>query len=139
MMDTLAHLPRLLRMFVIHLAHFMDFWGIEPKALTESDTNFASVLVSNLGSIRCPSVYHHLNNYGTTSIVITIGTIHKVSTLQPDGSVLTRDVVDIGATLDERIADGFYFAKSLKLFQYMSSHPELLDQPLEEESGFEYK
>ena len=139
MMDTLAHLPRLLRMFVIHLGHFMDFWGIEPKALTESDTNFASVLVSNLGSIHCPSVYHHLNNYGTTSIVITIGTIHKVSTLQPDGSVLTRDVVDIGATLDERMADGFYFARSLKLFQYMSSHPELLDQPLEVESGFDFK
>ena len=49
------------------------------------------------------------------------------------------DVVDIGATLDERIGDGFYFARSLKLVKYIFEHPELLDQPLSEPSGFEYK
>jgi hypothetical protein len=32
-----------------------------------------------------------------------------------DGSEQIRDVIDIGATLDERIGDGFYFARSLKL------------------------
>ena len=85
----------------------------------ENDFNFATVLLSNLGSIKCRSAYHHLNEYGTNSIVITIGTIYE-----EDG----RYKVDIGATLDERIADGFYFAKSLKLVEYISSHPELLDE-----------
>ena len=30
---------------------------------------------------------------------------------------------------DERIADGYYFAKSAKVLQYLLSHPELLEEP----------
>ena len=96
------------------------------------------VLLSNLGSIQAPAVYHHLNNYGTNSIMVTIGTIHKEARVMPDGSTQIRDVVDIGATLDERIADGFYFARSLKLVKYIFAHPELLDLPLNQPSNFDY-
>lgn len=51
----------------------------------------------------------------------------------------TRDFIPFGAILDERIADGFYFARSLKLVKYIMLHPEMLDKPLGEASGFEYK
>lgn len=136
--NRFAKMPRLLLMFAIRVIRWLDFWGLVPDALTKGDSNCASVLMSNLGSIRCPSVYHHLNNYGTTSVLMTIGTIHKVPTIMPDGSVQQRDFVDIGATLDERIADGFYFARSLKLIQHMCAHPELLDRPLEEDSEYEF-
>ena len=44
-----------------------------------------------------------------------------------------------GATLDERIGDGFYFARSLKLIKYIFAHPELLEKPFNEPSGFDYK
>ena len=57
----------------------------------------------------------------------------------PDGTKQIRDVVDIGATLDERIGDGFYFVRSLKLLKYLFAHPELMEQPLGEPSGFDYK
>ena len=69
---------------------------------------------------------------------VTIGTIHKEARVMPDGSTQIRDVVDIGATLDERIADGFYFARSLKLVKYIFAHPELLDLPLNQPSNFDY-
>ncbi len=139
--DIINHfgkLPRLLLMFAIRVVRWMDFWGIVPKALSDGDSNCASVLLSNLGSINCPSVYHHLNNYGTTSVLMTIGTIHKAPRFMPDGSIQVRDVVDLGTTLDERIADGFYFARSLKLIQHICNHPELLDRPLEEDSEYEF-
>ncbi len=137
--DTLGRLPRLLLMFIVRIVRWLDFWGKVPRALTDGDVNFTSVLLSNLGSIKCPSVYHHMNNYGTNSVMITVGAMHKAAKLMDDGTVQVRDFVDIGATLDERIGDGFYFARSLKLIQYICAHPELLDQPLEEESGYAYK
>ena len=133
-----GRMPRLLLMFAIRVVRWMDFWGVVPKALSDGDSNCASVLLSNLGSIKCPSVYHHLNNYGTTSVLMTIGTIHKAPRFMPDGSIQVRDVVDLGATLDERIADGFYFARSLKLIHHICAHPELLDRPLEEDSNYEF-
>ena len=137
--DAFAKIPRLLLMFVIHLIRLLDFWGKNPKALTDGDPNYASVFLTNLGSIRGPAVYHHLNNYGTNSMMIAIGTIRKEERIMPDGSKQLRDVVDIGATLDERIADGFYFVRSLKLVKHICAHPELLDRPLGEPSGFDFK
>jgi pyruvate/2-oxoglutarate dehydrogenase complex dihydrolipoamide acyltransferase (E2) component len=139
LLDGFAKIPRPILMLLIRIIRWLDFWGINPKFLTEGDPNYTTILCSNLGSIRCPSVYHHLNNYGTNSIMITIGTLHKEEVLMPDGHKEIRDLVDIGATLDERIADGFYFARSLKLIKHIFAHPELLEKPLGEPSGFEYK
>ncbi len=138
-MDTLAKLPRPILMFVLWIIKCLDFWGINPNFLTDGDPNYSTILCSNLGSISCPSVYHHLNNYGTNSIMVTIGTLRKEEVLMPDGTRRVRDLIDIGATLDERIADGFYFARSLKLIRHIFAHPELLDRPIGEPSGFDYK
>ena len=137
--DGFAKIPRLLLMLVLRIVRYLDFWGVNPKALTDGDTNYSTVLLSNLGSIKGPAVYHHLNNYGTNSIMVTIGTIHKEEMVMEDGSKQIRDVVDIGATLDERIADGFYFVRSLKLIKHIFAHPELLDQPLNQPSNFDFK
>ncbi len=137
--DGFAKIPRLLLMLALRIVRWLDFWGINPKALTDGDPNYSTVLLANLGSIQGPAVYHHLNNYGTNSIMVTVGTIHKEERIMPDGSKQVRDVVDIGATLDERIGDGFYFVRSLKLVKHIFAHPELLDRPLNEPSNFDFK
>ncbi|MBP5164369.1 MAG: 2-oxo acid dehydrogenase subunit E2 [Lachnospiraceae bacterium] len=138
-LDKFAALPRFLLIIIVRIIRWLDFWGKNPKALTDGDTNYSTCLMSNLGSIQCPSVYHHLNNYGTNSFMVTIGTLHKEEILMEDGTKQIRDVVDFAATLDERIADGFYFAKSLRLVKYIFKHPELLDKPLGEPSEFDYE
>lgn len=139
LLDKFAALPRPVLAGSVRLIRYLDFWGKNPDFLTAGDPNYSTIFASNLGSIRCPAVYHHLNNYGTNSIMVTIGTLHKDEILMPDGHREIRDVIDIGATLDERIADGFYFAKSLKLIRHIFENPELLEKPLNEPSGFDYK
>ncbi len=37
--------------------------------------------------------------------------------------------MNLGVTLDERIADGFYFCRALKAIEYLFSHPELMMEP----------
>ena len=139
LLDKFAALPRLVLAGSVKVIRWMDFWGVNPEFLTAGDPNYSTILVSNLGSIKCPSVYHHLNNYGTNSIMVTIGTLHKEEVLMEDGHKEIRDVIDLGATLDERIADGFYFARSLRLITHIFEHPELLEKPLNENSGYDYK
>ena len=129
-LDKFAALPRFVLIPVVRIIRWLDFWGINPKALTEGDPNYTTIMTSNLGSIKCPSVYHHLSNYGTLSVVITIGTLHKEQKLMYDGSWQARDVIDLTLTLDERIADGFYFAKSLRIAKYMLEHPESMNEPI---------
>lgn len=139
LMDNFAKLPRLILMFIVWIVRCLDFWGLNPKVLTDGDPNYASIFLSNLGSIKAPAVYHHLNNYGTNSFMTTIGTVHKEELLMPDGHKEVRDVVEIGVTLDERIGDGFYFVRSLNLVKHIFAHPELLEKPLGEPSGYDYK
>ena len=69
----------------------------------------------------------------------TIGAYYQDEVRMPDGHKEMRTLLDIGATVDERIADGFYFARSLKLIKHIFANPELLDKPLGEESGFQYE
>ena len=136
-LDLLKKLPRPIMMLAMWGFRTLDFFGKMPKALTDEDINYSTVALSNLGSIRCPAVYHHLNNYGNSSIMVTIGTIHKEEVFQPDGSRAVRDIVDVGVTLDERIADGFYFGRSWKIVQYLLNEPQLLDRLLKEEIDYE--
>lgn len=121
-------LPNFILNGVVKFIFFLDRKGINPKALTEGDTNYASLLLSNLGSIKTNSVYHHLNEYGTNSVVVTIGTIREER---------GRKIVDITATLDERIADGFYFARSIQLAEYIAGKPEILLEDFEKKVEIE--
>ena len=137
-LEDFAKIPRLLLMLIIKIAKWLDFWGVVPKAFRDGNTNYCSVLLSNLGSVGAPSVYHHLNNYGTNSFMVTIGVIQDAERTMPDGSKQIRKIVDIGVTLDERIADGFYFARSLRLIKHMCNRPEMLDESFIKPSGIDY-
>ena len=132
-------LPFPILALAIRIIRILDFWGINPRFLTDGDPNYTTILCSNLGSIKAPAVYHHLNNYGTNSIMVTIGTLRDEEVRQSDGTYQTRKMLDIGATLDERIADGFYFVRSLNLLKYVFAHPEILDDELGKPSGYTYE
>ena len=94
-------------------------------------------MIANLGSIKCGAPYHHLTEYGTNSLMVTVGEIHKENVIDADGNTRIRDVVEMGITIDERIGDGFYFAKSIKLFKYLLNNPELLETPFKEEVNYD--
>jgi hypothetical protein len=130
--DLYGKMPRFAQRAATKMFRILDFYGRMPASITDGDPNYQTVLLSNLGSIRCDATYHHLNNYGTNSIMITIGEIHKAQVLDKQGMPVVRDVVNFGVTLDERIADGFYFARSMKLMRHLVEHPELLEGPLRE-------
>jgi len=115
----------------------LDSIGKMPADIYDVDPNQTTVLLSNLGSIKCDAVYHHLNNFGSNSIIITIGEAKTVHEMDANGAVIPRQILPMGVTIDERIADGFYFARSVKLIQYILAHPQLLDAPLGEVFDYE--
>lgn len=137
-LNIVKKLPKPLMNLFMMFINFVDVHGLMPKCFSSVDTNYCTVLLSNLGSIKCDAVYHHLNNMGTNGIVITIGEIHKEMMIDENGNQDIRDVINLGVTLDERIADGFYFARSLKLIKHLFKNPALLDKTLGEEIDFEF-
>ncbi len=137
-LNIVKKFPKFIMYIFMAFMRFADSHGLMPKAFSSVDPNYVTVMLSNLGSIKCDAVYHHLNNFGTNGIVITIGEYHKEPVLNKEGKMEIRDVVDLGITIDERIADGFYFARSFKLVKHLFENPELLDKTLGEEIDFEF-
>lgn len=123
-------MPRLILKTVMAFMRFLDRHGWIPESIVGTDPYYASVILSNLGSIKLKSGYHHLNNWGTTSLFVIVGEMKKRPFYNDDGSYTMRNSVELGLTIDERLADGYYYSKSIRLLKYILTHPECLDEPL---------
>jgi pyruvate/2-oxoglutarate dehydrogenase complex dihydrolipoamide acyltransferase (E2) component len=141
-MDLLGKLPNwTLKFIVAPVAKWMDRHDLLPKSLTSDLIYNSTVILVNLGSIKCGAIHHHLLDFGTNGIIFTMGEIHKEPMVIND-KVEIRDVVEFGITLDERIADGVYFFKSVNLLDYILSNPKMLEEKaneiIKEKKDFEY-
>ena len=125
--DVLGKLPKLIRMIVTGALKFLDKHGWLPESITKDNLYYSSVILSNLGNFKIGSIYHNIVNFGTSSIIATMGMIHKSKVIDKDGKEKIIDVCDFGVNMDERIADGYYFAKSIKVLEYILDNPELLE------------
>ena len=116
--DMVGKLPLYLRKIVTGFLKWLDKHGWLPKSLMDDNIYYSTAILSNLGTFKTNGIYHNLTNFGTSSMLITFGEIKEVSK--------GKWMMNFGATLDERIADGFYFCKALKLIEYMCANPEIL-------------
>ena len=130
-MDKLVRLPRPILKTIMSILLKLDRKGKVPYDLIKEDPNYSSCFLTNLGSIDLNSGYHHLSNWGTCTIFVVIGKRHYAPEYHADGSYEVRPVINLGFTLDERVADGYYYSKSMKLIKHLLAHPELLELPME--------
>lgn len=136
-MDIFNKLPRFISKAVIGLLCVIERHGKIPASFIETDPYYSSVLLTNLGSIKLKSGYHHLTNWGTTSVFVVVGEKKIRPFFDENGNFEMKDSVDLGLTVDERIADGYYFSKSIKLLKKLLENPELLERPMNEEVNFD--
>lgn len=132
----LSRVPRFLLRFVARLLFWLEYHGWLPAALEKIDPYHTTCFVSNLGSIKMSASYHHLIDWGTNSFFVIIGEKQWKPVFQRDGSYEMRELLPLGFTIDERIADGFYFANSIKILRYIMAHPDVLDEPFANQIDF---
>lgn len=131
-MDMFNRMPRFLGKGIVRFICFLDRHGWVPADLVATDPYYSSAVLTNLGSIGLHAGYHHLTNWGTNSLFVIIGERKRRPFYDDEGNVTMRDSLDLGLTVDERIADGYYCSKSIRLLKKLLEHPELLERPLSE-------
>lgn len=136
-MEFLNKIPRFISKAAIKFICFLDKRGKVPQSLISTDPYYSTVMLTNLGSIKLKSGYHHLTNWGTTSVFLVVGEKKKRPFFDENGNMEMKDSVDIGLTVDERIADGYYFSKTVKLLKKILENPELLELPFGDEVDYE--
>lgn len=136
-MDYLNKIPRFISKAAIRILMWLDKHGWVPKDIIATDPYYNSVVISNLGSIKLKCGYHHLTNWGTCSMFCIIGEKKKTAFFDENGTMTMRETLDLGLTIDERLADGYYYSKSVRLLKYLLEHPEELEKPIKEEVDYE--
>ncbi len=129
-MNIIKKLP--FKQLIGAIARFLDRHGWMPQSVIATDPYQCSVVLTNLGSIGMNIGYHHLMNWGTNSIFIIVGTKKDKPHFDANGNVTMKKEIDLSFTIDERIADGFYYGRSLKLIKKLVENPTLMECPLSE-------
>jgi pyruvate/2-oxoglutarate dehydrogenase complex dihydrolipoamide acyltransferase (E2) component len=127
-----------MRKLIVAILRSLDAHGHMPKDIAREDPYNSTVFISNLGSIKLNAGYHHLTNWGTNSVFVVVGEKHMQPFYSEDGAVSVRPALSLGLTLDERIADGYYYSKTIRLLKKFFAEPELLDIPAKEALDIAY-
>ena len=127
-MRILLHIPGLMGA-AIGLLRFLDKHGLLPQALVEVSPFHASLLISNLASIRTNHIYHHVYQFGTTSIGITMGNMREVPRRLRSGEIVHEKCIPLGVVMDERICSGHYFSRAFARMKEYLADPSLLEGP----------
>ena len=109
---------------------FMDKHGCMPKAIINASPFHTSVFLTNVGSLGIDSIYHHLYNFGTTSLFFAMGK-KKKSYIYEDDEIHEEKCFTIAFVGDERICDGHYYASSFRQLSKYLKNPELLEERVE--------
>lgn len=124
--NIIGKLPNILRVPLVGIFKFLDRKGMLPSCFIKDNLYYSSMIVSNLGSIKCGAIYHNITDFGTCSSLTTIGEI-KDEEVIINGKKEIRKMCEFGINFDERVADGYYFVKSVKLLEYILNNPKTLE------------
>ena len=129
MAKILTKIPNGILKFAVNLLKFMDRHNCMPKKIIEVSPFHTSCFLTNMKSISTDYVYHHIYDFGTTGLFVGLGKEHITPVVnEKTGEIEKGKVIKIGTVIDERICDGFYYAKSIKLIKKYLLNPELLEQ-----------
>lgn len=126
-------LPDFLFRWALGFVFWLDKHNMMPKSLIHASPFHTSCFLTHLKSIKLGHIYHHLYNFGTTTMFISLGKEKIEPVVENNKELKIAKVVTFGMSLDERVADGFYMGKSLRLFEDIFANPDILNESLPED------
>ena len=72
-------------------------------------------------------IFHHIYNFGTTGVFITLGNMREVAKQDKEGNIYLEKCIPLGVVMDERICSGSYFAMAFRKFRKYLSDPSILE------------
>ena len=133
--DTMARLfslvPNFMISILVGLLKFADMHGLLPKAVLDLLPFHCTAFVTNLKSIKGPSIYHHVYNFGNTGMFFAMGKESQQPVVR-NGEIVVGKLLPIRIVTDERFCDGFYFVNAFNKLRDLMTHPETMMERLEE-------
>jgi hypothetical protein len=115
--------PGFIRRFLMACVRGIDNLGMLPKGYIEKDPMYTSAFFANMASFGMPAVYHHLYEYGTAVIFVSVGrpTLRADS---PKSGPDRRREMRLKFTYDERSEDGLAAWFTIRRLKQVLEDPE---------------
>lgn len=127
--NILNRLPAWLVRAFVNFITFMDKHNMMTEFINKLSPFHTSFYITDVGSIGIPPIYHHIYNFGTTSVFIALGKKEIVPIASLDGTIEAKKVVRLRVVADERICDGQYYAESFRMLRRLLKKPQSLEVP----------
>lgn len=114
---------------VVALAKLMDRYGLMPSYIHQASPFHTSLFISNMASIGMNYIYHHIYNFGTTSLFFGMGKTEQKLHANSDGTCRSKRIMPVGAVIDERICSGASFSRAFSQMKTYLHNPSLLETP----------
>ena len=124
---ALLKIPGILN-FATTILRFADKHGLLPKAIVDASPFHATLVITNLASIRTNHIFHHVYNFGTVGGIYSIGNMEDIPKMK-NGEIVLERQMPLGIMCDERIGDGHAYARAFASFQRYMKNPKLLETP----------
>jgi hypothetical protein len=123
-LKVLLGLPGFARRVAFAAYRVLEANGLFPRAFVDNDPLYATLFLSDLGSLGMDAAYHHLYEYGNIGIFGVIGRIRAEQVPDPDTGRLERKrMLTVRWSFDERIEDGLYAGYGLKHVKRLLEDP----------------
>ena len=130
LMASLVRIPFLVGA-AVGVLKFIDKYFTLPFSIINASPFHTSLFITNLASIRTNAIYHHLYEFGTTGIFISMGQLER--RIEKNGeTVEEKKIMPLGIVTDERIANGHYYGRCFRELNRYYKNPELLEVPPEQ-------
>ena len=127
--NILNRLPAWLVRVFVNFITFMDKHNMMTEFINKLSPFHTSFYITDVGSIGIPPIYHHIYNFGTTSVFIALGKKEIMPIASLDGTIEAKKVVRLRVVADERICDGQYYAESFRMLRRLLKKPQSLEVP----------
>lgn len=123
-LGIVLRLPGFLRRLVFAAYRGLEALGMFPRVFIDNDPLYATVFLTDLGSLGMDAAYHHLYEYGTIGIFGVLGRARTELVGDVNsGQLVKRRMATLRWSFDERVEDGLYAGYGLKHMQRLVEDP----------------
>lgn len=124
-------LPHFILKPTIGFVKWLDTIGAMPKSILEVSPFHTSGFLTNMKSLSSEHVLHHIYNFGTTGQFIAMGKEKIEPVVNEQDKIDKGKIMKLGLVIDERICDGLYYTKAVKIGVNAMQNPKSLEEGLQ--------
>ena len=129
---VLTAIPNWVMRWAFALIRVLDRSSLLPAAVINASPFHGGLFITYLKSLGIPGIYHHIYDLGTIGQFIAVGKERMAPVVdEKTGEIVARKIMTMMVVADERICDGLYYARSMRLFRRILENPWVLEERLE--------